>query len=218
MKCMPQSQPGYLGSRFLGNLCAWQYWSFKLLTQTCSVPVWDYFTNPICVFFSSSHLPGVSVLPPAWAMADALTFLWFILDESWCIQHALSWKGRYPGVVAALKTVSFLCSWPKSFILPGWATCTQLCSEEDIRTKPTAETYTRRSIFSSVSTPLHVHKSLCTHRLFLLLWYSREEVIHREHYTRRSFGVCLAKCLIIYSELPIIFMENCIISVPVKCS
>lgn len=142
-------------------------------------------------------------------------FFDFTVDESWCTQHASSWKSWYPGVITGFKTVSFLCSQPKSFILPGWASCTPLCSEGDIRPKPTAETHATRSIFSLVSTPLHVHKILCICRLFLLLWYSGEAAIHQEYHTR-SFGVCLSNGLIIYSELLVVFMENCIISVPVK--
>lgn len=159
MKCMPQSQTGCAGSRFLDNLCALQYWNFKLLSQTCDVPVRDCFTKPVSVVSLRSPVAGVSVLPPACAMADALTFLWFLLVESWCVQHVSSWKGWYPEVITIFKTGH--------------------------QGKANSRNTARETSFSQ-SQHLFTHKILCTYRLFLLLRYSGEEVLHRECRTGRS--------------------------------
>lgn len=104
MKCVPQSQTGCAGSRFLDNLCAQQYWNFKFLPQVCDVPVRDFSQNQYVLSPCILLWQGSLVFPPAWAMADALTFPWFLLDEPWCIEHMSSWKGWYPGVISGYKT------------------------------------------------------------------------------------------------------------------
>lgn len=197
MKCMPQSQPGCLGSRFLENLCAWWYWSFKLLPQTC-VPVWDYSISPI------SPLPGISVLPLASAIAGALNLLWFILDV-----HSLHHPGR---VIAGCRTESHFCTVSLNSLFSHDEPLVLSCALKGTSGHSQQQKHLTRSILFPVSTSLQVHRILCT----LLLWYSGEELIHQEYHTLRSYSVCPANHLVIYSELLVIWMEDHVISVPVN--
>lgn len=159
MKCMPQSQLSCSGSRFLDNLCAQQYWNFKLLPQTCGVPVLFHKTSICLLVFSCGRSLCASFnlvygrCPHLFSVSS-----WWVLMCRGCVslEGLISWGNRW-----IENRTSFPCSHHKSFVLPEWDTCAQLCFVGDTRTKPTIETHTTRNTLSPVSTPLHVHKILC---------------------------------------------------------
>lgn len=243
---MYATKPGWL-LRFLHNLCAQRYWSFKFLLQTCSVPVWDYFTKPVFVVFLHSAVAGVSVLPPTWTVADTLIFPWFLLDESWCIQHVSSWKVWY--IIGTWFRNAGSARWlvglddPKGFFQPKWF-CDMLgfktqshfcvvnlnpsftqdrllvlsCALNGTSGGNQQQKHTPEETSCPQSQHLFMYTRFFVHvDSFYPLQYSGEEVIDWEYHNRRSSGVCPADGLITYSELLVIFMENCISLVPVKC-
>lgn len=163
MKRMPQSQPSSLGSRFLDNLCAQWYWSFKLLPQTCGVPIWDDFPKTVCVVFLRSPVAGAPVLLPTWAVTDALTFLWFILDESWCLQHVSCWKGWFPRVIAGFKTESHFCAVNLNLSFSQDGPLVLSCALKGTSRQSQQQEHTPRETSSPQSQHLFMYTRFCVH-------------------------------------------------------